>query len=185
MIARAKEILTGAKDKMAHAVTHLDEELKTYRAGKANPLVFNNVMVDYYGSPTPVNQMARISVVEGTQLVVKPYDRTLVKAIVHAVQAANLGLNPQGEADCVRIQVPQLTGERRQELAKKAQKYGEEAKVAIRNIRREANDAIKKDKELREDEEKSALEDSQKLTDTYIKNIESVVEKKKADILNV
>ena len=167
------------------AIENLEDNLRTLRTGRANAALLDRVEVDYYGSPTPVNQMARISVVEGTQLVVKPYDRTLVKAIVHAVQAANLGLNPQGEADCVRIQVPQLTGERRQELAKKAQKYGEEAKVAIRNIRREANDAIKKDKELREDEEKSALEDSQKLTDTYIKNIESVVEKKKADILNV
>ena len=179
------EILDNAEIKMMAAVENLEDNLRTLRTGRANAAILDRVEVDYYGSPTPVNQMARISVVEGTQLVVKPYDRTLVKAIVHAVQAANLGLNPQGEADCVRIQVPQLTGERRQELAKKAQQYGEEAKVAIRNIRREANDAIKKDKELREDEEKSALEDSQKLTDTYIKNIESVVEKKKADILNV
>ncbi|MCI6087811.1 MAG: ribosome recycling factor [Absicoccus porci] len=179
------DILDNAEMKMMAAIENLEENLRTLRTGRANAALLDRVEVDYYGSPTPVNQMARISVVEGTQLVVKPYDRTLVKAIVHAVQAANLGLNPQGEADCVRIQVPQLTGERRQELAKKAQKYGEEAKVAIRNIRREANDAIKKDKELREDEEKSALEDSQKLTDTYIKNIESVVEKKKADILNV
>ncbi|MDX8418368.1 ribosome recycling factor [Absicoccus intestinalis] len=179
------EILDNAEMKMMAAVENLEDNLRTLRTGRANAAILDRVEVDYYGSPTPVNQMARISVVEGTQLVVKPYDRTLVKAIVHAVQAANLGLNPQGEADCVRIQVPQLTGERRQELAKKAQQYGEEAKVAIRNIRREANDAIKKDKELREDEEKSALEDSQKLTDTYIKNIESVVEKKKADILNV
>ena len=179
------DILDNAEMKMMAAIENLEENLRTLRTGRANAALLDRVEVDYYGSPTPVNQVARISVVEGTQLVVKPYDRTLVKAIVHAVQAANLGLNPQGEADCVRIQVPQLTGERRQELAKKAQKYGEEAKVAIRNIRREANDAIKKDKELREDEEKSALEDSQKLTDTYIKNIESVVEKKKADILNV
>ncbi|MDY3036369.1 MAG: ribosome recycling factor [Absicoccus sp.] len=179
------EILDNAEMKMMAAVENLEDNLRTLRTGRANAAILDRVEVDYYGSPTPVNQMARISVVEGTQLVVKPYDRTLVKAIVHAVQAANLGLNPQGEADCVRIQVPQLTGERRQELAKKAQQYGEEAKVAIRNIRREANDAIKKDKELREDEEKSAFEDSQKLTDTYIKNIESVVEKKKADILNV
>ena len=179
------DILDNAEMKMMAAIENLEENLRTLRTGRANAALLDRVEVDYYGSPTPVNQMARISVVEGTQLVVKPYDRTLVKAIVHAVQAANLGLNPQGEADCVRIQVPQLTGERRQEFAKKAQKYGEEAKVAIRNIRREANDAIKKDKELREDEEKSALEDSQKLTDTYIKNIESVVEKKKADILNV
>ena len=179
------DILDNAEMKMMAAIENLEENLRTLRTGRANAALLDRVEVDYYGSPTPVNQMARISVVEGTQLVVKPYDRTLVIAIVHAVQAANLGLNPQGEAYCVRIQIPQVTGERRQELAKKAQKYGEEAKVAIRNIRREANDAIKKDKELREDEEKSALEDSQKLTDTYIKNIESVVEKKKADILNV
>lgn len=179
------EILENAEVKMMSAIENLEDNLRTLRTGRANASLLDRVEVDYYGSPTPINQMARISVVEGTQLVVKPYDRSLVKPIVHAVQAANLGLNPQGEADCVRIQVPQLTGERRQELAKKAQQFGEEAKVAVRNIRRDANDAIKKDKELREDEEKEALEDSQKLTDTYIKNVESLVDKKKEDILNV
>lgn len=147
--------------------------------------MLDRIEVDYYGAPTPINQMARINVVEGTQLVIKPYDRSLVKAIVHAVQASNLGLNPQGEGDLVRIQVPTLTEDRRKELAKEAQKFGENAKVAIRNVRRDANDAIKKDKELREDEEKAELEESQKLTDKYIKDIDGIVEAKQKDILSV
>ena len=104
------DILDNAEMKMMAAIENLEENLRTLRTGRANAALLDRVEVDYYGSPTPVNQKARISVVEGTQLVVKPYDRTLVKAIVHAVQAANLGLNPQGEADCVRIQIPQLTG---------------------------------------------------------------------------
>ena len=134
--------------------------------------------MDYYGAPTPINQMASIQVVEGTQLVIKPYDRSIIKNIAAAIQAANLGLNPQAEGDIIRIQVPSLTEDRRKELAKEAHKYGEEAKVAIRNIRRDANDAIKKDKELREDEEKAALEDSQKLTDKFSKKIDEIIENK-------
>ena len=134
---------------------------------------------------TPINQMAQIQVVEGTQLVIRPYDRQIIKSINSAIQAANLGLNPQAEADCIRIQIPALTEDRRKELAKEAQKYGEEAKVAIRNIRRDANDQIKKDKEATEDDRKQDLEASQKLTDKFIKDIDKTVEEKKKEILSV
>ena len=180
-----KTILKDAESKMQKALDRLDYEYSTIRAGRANPAVLEKVSVDYYGAMTPINQMAQISVVEGTQLVIKPYDRSIIKDIAHAIQAANLGLNPQAEADVIRIQVPQLTEDRRKELAKDAQKYGEEAKIAIRNVRRDANDAIKKDKELPEDEQKQTLEESQKLTDKYIKDVDSICEAKKKEILNV
>lgn len=179
------DILENAEMKMISAIENLESNLHTLRTGRASSAMLDRIEVDYYGAPTPINQMARINVVEGTQLVIKPYDRSLVKAIVHAVQASNLGLNPQGEGDLVRIQVPTLTEDRRKELAKEAQKFGENAKVAIRNVRRDANDAIKKDKELREDEEKAELEESQKLTDKYIKDIDGIVEAKQKDILSV
>ena len=180
-----KTILKDAESKMQKALDRLDYEYSTIRAGRANPAVLEKVSVDYYGAMTPINQMAQISVVEGTQLVIKPYDRSIIKDIAHTIQAANLGLNPQAEADVIRIQVPQLTEDRRKELAKDAQKYSEEAKIAIRNVRRDANDAIKKDKELPEDEQKQTLEESQKLTDKYIKDVDSICEAKKKEILNV
>lgn len=179
------DYLDTAEIKMMSAIENLESNLHTLRTGRASAAILDRIEVDYYGAATPINQMARITVVEGTQLVIKPYDRTLIKPITHEISAANIGLNPQAEGDIVRIQVPQLTEERRKELAKEAQKFGEETKIAIRNIRRETNESIKKDKELREDEEKAELEDSQKLTDTYIKKIESIVENKKKDILSV
>lgn len=179
------EILDKAEHKMRSAIDNLESNLRTIRTGRASAQILDRVEVDYYGAPTPINQMAQIQVVEGTQLVIKPYDRSILKNINSAIQAANLGLNPQAEGDLIRIQIPQLTEERRKELAKEAHKYGEEAKVAIRNVRRDANEAIKKDKELREDEEKAALEDSQKLTDKYSKEIDDLVKKKQADILSV
>ncbi len=174
-----------AEEKMMMAIENLESNFRSIRTGRASAQILDKVHVDYYGSPTPINQMAQIQVVEGTQLVVKPYDRSIVKDINHAIQAANLGLNPQAEADCVRILVPQLTQERREQLAKDAHKFAEEAKIAIRNIRREANDEIKKDKELTEDDKDANLEDSQKMTDSYIKQIDQLLADKRKDLLNV
>lgn len=173
------------EEKMMSVVENLESNFHQIRTGRASSQILEKVHVDYYGAPTPVNQMAQIQVIEGTQLVVKPYDRNMVKDVNKAILAANLGLNPQAEADCVRILVPQLTQERREQLAKDAQKFAEEAKVAIRNLRREANDAIKKDKELTEDDRDASLEDSQKLTDSYIKQIEDLLAAKKKDILHI
>lgn len=177
--------LIKAEERMLKAIENLESNLKTIRTGRASSQILERVQVDYYGSMMPINQLSSIQVVEGTQLVVKPYDRSIIKSVGHAIQAANLGLNPQVEADVIRILVPQLTQERREQLAKDAQKYGEEAKVAIRNIRRNANDATKKNKELTEDDRKAELEDSQKLTDDYIKQVEQIVNEKKKEILNV
>ncbi len=179
------DILVNAEEKMLGAIDNLESNLRQIRTGRASSQMLERVQVEYYGAMTPINQMAQVQVVEGTQLVVKPYDRSIVKSVAHAIQAANLGLNPQAEADVIRIQVPQLTEDRRKELAKDAQKYAEEAKVAVRNARRDANDAIKKDKELPEDEKKQTLEESQKLTDKYIKEVDTICEEKKKEILNV
>lgn len=179
------DYLENAEMKMMTAIENLESNLRTIRTGRANAQILDRVQVDYYGSMTPINQMAQIQVVEGTQLVIRPYDRQIIKSINSAIQAANLGLNPQAEADCIRIQIPALTEDRRKELAKEAQKYGEEAKVAIRNIRRDANDQIKKDKEATEDDRKQDLDASQKLTDKFIKDIDKTVEEKKKEILSV
>lgn len=179
------DYLENAEVKMMSAIENLESNIRTIRTGRASAQMLDRVQVDYYGSPTPINQMAQIQVVEGTQLVIRPYDRQIIKGISSAIQAANLGLNPQAEADCIRIQVPALTEDRRKELAKEAQKYGEEAKVAIRNIRRDTNDLIKKDKEETEDDRKANLEESQKLTDRFVKDIEKIVDEKKKEILNV
>ncbi|MBB5183915.1 ribosome recycling factor [Catenisphaera adipataccumulans] len=179
------DYLDEAEMRMMSTIENLESNLHTLHTGHANAGLLDGIAVDYYGAPTPINQMAQIKVVEGTQLVVRPYDRSIVKEATHAIAAANIGLNPQNEGDQIRINVPQLTEERRKELAKKADKFGEEAKVAIRNIRRDTNDQIKKDKELREDEEKGELEDSQKLTDKYVKEVGRLVDEKKKDILNV
>lgn len=177
--------LDNAEMKMMSAIENLESNLKTIRTGRANAQILERVQVDYYGSMTPINQMAQIQVVEGTQLVVRPYDRQIIKAMNAAIQAANLGLNPQAEADCIRIQVPALTQDRRKELAKDAHKFGEDAKVAIRNIRRDTNESIKKDKEYTEDDRKSDLDASQKLTDRFIKDIDKIVSDKEKEILNV
>ncbi len=179
------DYLDNAEMKMMSAIENLEGNLKTIRTGRASAQLLDRVEVDYYGAPTPINQIGQINVVEGTQLVVKPYDRSIVKQVAHAIQAANLGLNPQAEADQIRILVPQLTEDRRKELAKKADGYAEETKIAIRNIRRDTNNAIKKDKELREDDEKAELEDSQKLTDKFIKEVDTIVTNKKNDILHI
>ncbi|MBP3870316.1 MAG: ribosome recycling factor [Faecalicoccus sp.] len=179
------DYLDEAELRMEDTIDNLNSNLRTIRTGRASPAMLERVQVDYYGAPTPIMQLGQIQVVEGTQLVVRPYDRSAVKAMAHAIQKANLGLNPQAEADLIRIPVPALTEDRRKQLAKEARKYGEEAKVAVRNIRRDCNDDIKKDKEYTEDDKKDDLEKSQKLTDKYIKKIDKLVEDKEKDILKV
>lgn len=179
------EYLEEAEMRMMDAIENLESNLRTLRTGRASAGMLDRVRVDYYGEMTPINQMAKISVLEGTQLVIKPYDRSMVKGITHAISAANLGLTPQSEADCIRINVPQLTQDRRKQLAKEAKKFGEEAKVNMRNIRRDVNDSIKKDKEVSEDTQKEWLDDCQKLTDKYIKQIDTITADKEKEILNV
>lgn len=179
------EYLEDAEMKMMDVMENLEGNLHTIRTGRASAGMLDRVKVDYYGEMTPINQMAKISVLEGTQLVIKPYDRSMVKSINHAISAANLGLTPQAEADLIRINVPPLTQDRRKQLAKEAKKYGDEAKVNIRNIRRACNEAIKKDKTVSEDTQKEWLDDCQKLTDNYIKKVDAVTGEKEKDLMTI
>lgn len=174
-----------AKEKMNKRIARFEEHLLTVRTGRANPNQLADIHVDYYGAPTPLNQIAGISVQEGRQLIIKPYDSSALKNIEHAIQAANLGFNPSNDGQVVRILVPQLTEQTRKELVKEVGKMGEDAKVDLRNIRREANDSVKKDDSLTEDQEKSMLEKIQKLTDEKIKAIDELVKVKEKEIMTV
>lgn len=177
--------LDQAKERMEKALVALDEHFATVRTGRANPSILNDVEVSYYGADTPLNQLAQVSVVEGTQLVVKPFDPGIVKDIEKAIFSANIGLTPQNDGTLIRINVPKLTEETRKELSKDVSKMGEEAKVAIRNIRRDVNDAIKKDDSLPEDQEKRALDKVQEITDDFVKRIDQAVTNKTQDIMKV
>lgn len=180
-----KQILDSVEAKMNKAMENLESNLRTIRTGRANANMLERVSVEYYGSPTPINQISSIQVAEGRQLVVKPYDRSILKDMDHAISAANLGLVPQNDGDVIRINVPALTEDRRKDLAKEAHKYGEECKIAVRNIRRDGNDMAKKDKELTEDMRKDAQEKIQKMTDRFVKQIDAMVKEKSDEIMSV
>ena len=187
MITRAKEILTAAKDKMSHAVTHLDEELKTYRAGKANPLVFNSVMVDYYGSPTPVPQVASVTTPDAKTLMLQPWEKKMIPAIEKAILDANIGLTPSNNGESIRCTVPPLPEDRRKELLKKAKGAGENAKVSVRNARRDAIEQLKKaNKEgMPEDLQKEYEQLVQKETDAFSKKVDELVAAKEKEMMTV
>ena len=180
-----QEHLDRAELKMEERIEKLEAHFQTIRTGRANPNQLAEVTIDYYGSPTPLNQVGSISVVEGRTLVIKPYDPTFLKNIEHAINAHNLGMNPQNDGTVIRINVPPLTEETRKDLTKQVAKFAEEAKVDLRNIRREANDHLKKDDTLTEDAEKKAHEKVQKLLDEQIKRIESIVAEKDKEIMTV
>lgn len=177
-------ILDDASERMTKAIDSFKRDLATVRTGRANPAMLDRVMVNYYGSPTPVNQLAGISVVEGRQLVIKPYDRSSLKDIERGVYEAELGLTPQNDGEIIRINVPALTEERRKEFAKNVWKFAEHAKVAVRNIRRDANDEIKKC-DGSEDEIKDGQNRVQKLTDKFVKEIDEIAKAKEKDIMTV
>jgi len=177
-------ILEDADERMSKAIDSYKRDLATVRTGRANPAMLDRVMVNYYGSPTPVNQIAGISVVEGRQLVIKPYDRSSIKDIERGVYEAELGLTPQNDGELIRINVPALTEERRREFAKNVWKFAEHAKVAVRNIRRDANDEIKKC-DGSEDEIKDGQNKVQKLTDKFVKKIDEIAKAKEKDIMTV
>ena len=158
-------------DKMTKAIEATEREFSKIRAGQASPAILNDVRIDYYGTPTPISQVAKISVPEPRMLLVSPWEKTMVDPIDKAILAANIGLTPMKDGNCIRVSLPILTTERRQELAKIARKHAEEGRVAIRNIRRDANDAIKKNKEMPEDEVKKQQDEIQKATDKAIAEI--------------
>ena len=176
------------EDKMKSAVDYLGRELAAVRAGRANPAVLDKVTVDYYGSPAPIQQVASVAVSEARTLTITPWDRTLLRPISKAIMASDVGITPIDDGQAIRLNFPAPNEERRKQLAKEVSKLGEEAKVAVRNIRRDAMDkakAMKKAGELTEDTQKTMEEDVQKLTDKYIKNIDAAVEEKQKEIMSV
>lgn len=183
-----KEIKNRAKEKMEKTVNVLLSDFATIRAGRANPNVLNKVTVDYYGSPTPVNQVAAVSVAEARVLVITPWDKSMLKQIEKAIQASDIGINPQNDGQVLRLVFPQLTEDRRKEIVKDVKKMGEESKVAVRSIRRDAIEKIKKLKknnEITEDEQKDGEDDIQKLTDKFIKEIDGYVSEKEQEVLSL
>ena len=179
------EISLDCQKRMAKTAENLRATLVTLRTGRANPQMLNGLMIDYYGSPTPVNQVSSITVPEPRQLVIKPYDKNDIKAIVTAINASDLGINPINEGVQIRLMIPALTEERRRDLTKQARKYGEEAKVAIRNIRREYVDLVKESDEMTEDYQKRVLDEIQKVTDEAIKNIDQIVADKEKEMMQI
>lgn len=182
------ERLVQYDTKMQKSFQNLMDEFGSIRAGRANPHVLDKLRVDYYGTPTPIQQVANVTVPEARMLQIQPWDKGLVKAIEKAIQTSDLGINPTNDGQMIRLVFPELTEERRKDLTKDVKKKGENAKVAIRNIRRDANDAFKKlgkGSDISEDEVKQLEENIQKLTDKYIAEIDKSVEVKSKEILTV
>ncbi|MBQ9099737.1 MAG: ribosome recycling factor [Clostridia bacterium] len=176
------------EEKMTKAIAALDSNFATIRAGQASASVLNRVTFEYYGSPTPLPSMADIRQADARTLVIKPYDGSTLKAMEKAILASDVGITPANDGQVIRLVFPQLTEERRKELCKQVTKMGEDAKVAVRNIRRDANDAIKKaqkDGEMTEDEAKSSEKSVQDLTDKYTKQIDAAVAKKQSDVMAI
>lgn len=183
-----KDVVKELEEKMNKTVSVLKEEFHSIRAGKANPQLLDRVTIDYYGSPTPIKSMAGISAPEPRMLLIQPYDASVIKDIEKAIMIADLGFNPSNDGKVIRIMVPAPTEERRKELSKTAKKAGEDAKIALRNERRTANDLIKKlnkSGEITEDDVKSGEADVQKLTDKYVKLVDELIEQKEKEILEV
>lgn len=180
-------IMDDAKEQMGKAIEHLDYELGKIRAGKANPRVLDDIKVEAYGAPTPLNQVANVSVPDPRTIAIKPWDKTMISHIERAIMAANIGLNPDNNGEVIRIMIPPLTEERRRDLAKQAKKTCEEAKIAIRNIRRDAIEEIKKLKKdgLGEDVQKDKEADVQKIHDAFIKKVDDMYVVKEKDIMTV
>lgn len=181
-------LYTKTKGKMEKCLDSLERDYSAVRAGRANPNVLNNIMVEYYGTPTPLNQMAAISVPEPRMLVIQPWDATALRDIEKAINMSELGINPQNDGKVIRLNFPQLTEESRKVLVKDVSARAEEAKVAIRNVRRDAMDDLKKmkkDNEITEDQQKDGEKKLQEITDSYTKQVDEMSKKKEAEILTI
>ena len=182
------EELKKYEDKMNKTLEVLHEEFGAIRAGRANPHVLDKIRVDYYGTPTPLQQVGNVSVPEARMIVIQPWEKSLLKPIEKAILTSELGINPNNDGNAIRLIFPELTEERRKSLAKDVKKKGDEAKVAIRNIRRDANDAFKKMEkagEMSEDDQELAIEKMQKLTDKMVEKVDKAVETKTKEIMTV
>ena len=183
-----KDVIKETRPRMEGAVEDLRKKMATIRTGRAAVSLLDNVVVEYYGTPTPLNQMASVHAPEPNMLTVQPWDQTQLGAIEKAIRAADLGLNPSNDGKLVRVPVPPLTEERRRQLAKQVHEVAEEHRTAIRNVRRDANDRLKrmlKDKQISEDAERDALAEVQKLTDGYIKKVDELADSKEKELLSV
>ena len=181
------EIKQG-KEKMEKSIANMQQNFASIRAGRANPAVLDRITVDYYGTPTPIQQVGSISVSEARTLVIQPWEKTLLKDIEKAIQASDIGINPANDGSVIRLTFPMLTEERRKEICKQIKKNGEETKVAVRNIRRVVNDelkALKKSNDITEDDLKDYETEIQKITDDEIKRIDDLVKEKETEILSI
>ena len=183
-----KDTLKEAQEKMEKTIGVLERDLKAVRAGRANPAVLDRIMVDYYGSATPIQQVAAISVSEARVLVIQPWDKSLLKAVEKAIQASDLGINPNNDGNVIRLAFPPLTEERRKELVKGIRKSGEDAKVALRSIRRDANEklkSLKKDSAITEDDQKDGEKKIQETTDRFVKEVDNIIKAKEDEIMSI
>jgi ribosome recycling factor len=181
-----KKILKDAEDRMKKSLEHLQHELAGIRTGRATPSLLDSVKVDYYGSPMPINQVATVSAPEPRLLVIQPWEKRMIPEIEKAIMNSDLGLNPANDGNLIRVPIPELSDERRQNLVKLVKKFCEDARIAIRNVRRDANEHVKrleKEHEISEDQSHDALEDIQKLTDKYIGEVDKLLEHKEKEIL--
>lgn len=182
-----KSVKKNAEDRMEKAISALQRELASFRAGRANPSLFDRIQVEYYGALTPLNQVGSITTPDSRTLIIQPWDKTILPMIEKAIMKSDLGLTPANDGNIIRISIPPLTEERRADLVKMTKKSGEEAKVGIRNIRRDANDEIKKleKKEISEDDSRWYQEDIQKLTDKFVAEIDRLLVIKEKEIMDV
>ncbi|MBO5435162.1 ribosome recycling factor [bacterium] len=183
-----EELFLFGEEKMEKAIASLKREFASVRSGRANPMILDKVLVDYYGAPTPLRQMSQVSVQDGTTLVISPYDKSILKEIEKAIIKAEIGITPNSDGICIRLPFPPLTEERRREIVKDVKKMGEDAKVAVRNVRRDMTDDLKKlekSENLPEDTVKGNQDDIQKLTDKYTAMIDSAVSEKEKEVMTV
>lgn len=187
-MAEMKDVFEKAESKMKKAISHLQEEYAAIRAGRANPAVLDRIMVNYYDTPTPINQLAAVAVTEARVLTIQPWDISVLRGIEKAIQTSDLGVNPQNDGKIIRLTFPPLNEERRRDLVKETSKLAEEAKVAIRSIRRDSIEKLKgmkKKSEITEDDLKQAEKKAQELTDKYVKNIDACAADKEKEILEI
>ena len=183
-----EEIFEEAKDHMSKSIDAMKRDFATLRTGKVTTQIVDNIKVDYYGTPTPLNQVGNVVVQDATTIAINPWEKSMLSEIERAIQEANIGVNPNNDGDFIKLFFPPMTVEQRQEIVKQAKQMAEKAKVAIRNVRKEANNKIKRlehDKEISEDEMKRALDQIQKLTDDFIAKVDESLKAKEADILKV
>lgn len=182
------EIYSDQKELAKKALEALRKDFGTLRSGKVSTAILDNIMVDYYGTPTPLNQVGTVLATDATTITISPWEKPMLKAVETAIQQANIGVNPNNDGEAIKLFFPPMTTEQRKESAKQAKAMGEKAKISIRNVRKDANDKVKKlekDKEITEDESKKAQDEIQKITDTNITNIDNAVKEKEAELMKV